>query len=187
MERKYVNYYVLPWYRKLFYKIVDFIYNIIQKIRSIFTIRTLITVFLFIIVIGVIWAIIHFNRATFILRDAYNKDGYIHFDDVKQESYILENSKFSFELDAKTTSFVLKDKSRNVDYTALPSDNKSHIAELFTIAYENKLEVPKELSVLNDSVELHDYYIKSNYMQQRNHASFCIFLIKEIKNNLLHI
>ena len=101
----------------------------------------------------------------YVARDKYDKTGFIEYSEqLESKKYYLENSKFKFELSANTTQFKVTDNVTNETWLSSQNeytDNKFNSNnELFTIYYEKKLEAPKSISVLEESVAFDNYSIK---------------------------
>lgn len=137
--------------------------NKIIKASIIFLLLTLIALF-------IIFTIIK-NKAVYIERSPYNKDGFVKVEELSDDKeYILEsmNKRFEFKLDAKTTQFIVNDNLTNQTWSSKTeslsgqANHENELSELFVLYYERKIEAPRSMSIYEESIKHDAYMIRDN-------------------------
>lgn len=120
----------------------------------------------FILIISIVTIIKNNNKIKYIPREPYNKQGFVDFEDLNVENIILENEKYKFDLSTNNTQFIVEDKQTLSKWSSNPEkindQTPNDTNELFVVYYERKLETPKEVSVLTESINRESYSIKYN-------------------------
>jgi hypothetical protein len=149
------NFYTLPFYKKVLNKVINKFKNF--KINY-FKMTILLIV---IAAIAILWALTTKGGVNLKVREPYNKSGFIEKEDFKKESIVLNNSRFTFEMDASTTHFSVVDHTTGKTWTSKPSGNPTDlpvdVLELFVLYYERKLESAKSMSINDESIKYEKY------------------------------
>ncbi|MDF2699011.1 MAG: Uncharacterized protein K0Q49_567 [Haloplasmataceae bacterium] len=147
------NYYTLPFYKKVMYKIKEKIKNF--KLNYV----KLIVLAVFLIFGATLYLIAAKDDNQFVSRQPYNTEGFIEKDDIDKDNVTLSNTRFNFILDTNTTHFSIQDNVTGAIWSSKPdgSNLPEDVKELFTIYYERTLESPKAMGVNAESIKYGNY------------------------------
>lgn len=121
------------------------------------------------LVITLAVVLLNSNKSKFIERPKYDKTGFVKTEDLAEDKkFKMNNNRFEFELDAKSSQFFIKDKITNQIWnSSVESFDTQSYNELFTVYYETKTEGQKGLSVYSESIQQGkmNYRFKDNILE----------------------
>ncbi|MCM1513462.1 MAG: DUF5696 domain-containing protein [Anaeroplasma bactoclasticum] len=153
------NYFTLPFYKKWWIKIKQYIKNKKESFKFPF-VKLGILLFI-LLLLGTIIIIVVTGKKAFPTHTPYDKTGFIAYDDLEMSQDVLENDQYEFIIDYTTTHFILKDKINQQVYESKPESlNK---ADTLTLYYSGSLGSPTKYGNYNYAInyeKMHRYAIR---------------------------
>lgn len=143
------NYFLLPWYKKLWVNLKDKLKEKKQNFK--FPWVKLMIFVLVIVAIVTLIALIVNAVEPFYERPLYNKEGFVEISDFTDDTVKFENDRYKFELDSETTHFTLTDKQTGSVWKSNPQDKTD--VDTLTFYYSKGLGEAKELGNYDNSID----------------------------------
>lgn len=173
MEQEQVIYGSLPFFKRIKTQIKDWYIN--KKENFKFPWAKVISFLAVVLILVIIVLIVALNAKKFPTKAPYDKTGFIDVNDFTSSEILLENSNYSFVMDASNTHFTLKDKSTGVEWKSNPTTKKE--IDTLTLYYPKSLGNPVSFGNYAKSI---DYEDTKNYYFRLDEANNSLEVLYEI-------